>query len=95
MATPKILLISRRTLEHNFEPLKERLTGINIQMAVAITPEDAAAAQKLTEAVGQFQYTTAIVADFTADMAVNDDGSTELLGYTPVVPKEPSLITEA
>ena len=95
MATPKILLISRRTLEQNADALKEQLAGLNVQMAVAVSAEDAAAAQNLTDAVAQFQYVTAIVADFEADMAVNDDGSTELLGYTPVLQTQPSLITEA
>jgi hypothetical protein len=93
--TPRLYLISRRTLEHNFEAFKEHLGGVNIQMAVAVSPEDKEAALKLTEAVAQFQHVTAIVADLTADMAINDDGSVELLGYTPVVQNEPSLITEA
>lgn len=95
MAIPKILLISRRTLEANPDALKERMAGLEVQMAVAVTPEDAEAAKKLTEAIAQFQYTTAIIADFEADMAINDDGSTSLLGYTPVIQQEPTLITEA
>lgn len=95
MATPKILLLSRRSLEHNYEKLKEFLDGVQVQMAVAVAPEDAEAARKLTDAVAQFQHTTAIVADFEVDMAVNDDGSTEILGMTYIREKEPSLITEA
>lgn len=92
MSTPRLLLISRRTLEHNYDALKERLAGLEVQMAVAVSHEDAEAARKLTEAVGQFQYVTVIVADFEADMAINEDGSTELLGYTPVVVQEPLII---
>jgi molybdopterin/thiamine biosynthesis adenylyltransferase len=95
MATPRILLVSRHTLEANADKFKEHLAGLNVQMAVAVTPEDAEAAKKLTDAVAQFQYVTAIVADFEADMAINDDGSTELLGYTPVLSHEPPIITEA
>lgn len=95
MATPKLLLISRRSLDHNLDAVQERLRGINIQLAVALAPEDADAAKKLTEAVAKFEYVTAIVADFEADMAVNDDGTTEMLGYTPVLTAEPKLITEA
>jgi hypothetical protein len=93
--TPRIYLISRRTLNHNFDALKERLAGVNVQMAVAVSAEDAEAAKKLTEAVAQFQHVTAIVADFVADMAVNEDGSIETLGYTPVLAAEPPIITEA
>jgi len=88
-------LISRRTLEHNYDAFKEHLGGVNVQMAVAVTPEDAEAARKLTDAVAQFQHVTAIVADFVADMALNEDGSIETLGYTPVITAEPPIITEA
>lgn len=95
MSIPKIYLISRRTLEHNLDALKERLTGVDVQMAVAVSPEDKDAALKLTEAVAQFQHVTAIVADFVADMAVNEDGSVETLGYTPVLSTESPIITEA
>lgn len=95
MGVPRVLLISRRTLDHNFEAFQERLRGINIQMAVALAPEDAEAAKKLTEAVAKFEYVTAVVADFEADMAINEDGSTEMLGYTPVLSTEPPIITEA
>ena len=95
MATPRVLLLSRRSLDHNLEAVQERLRGINIGMAVAMAPKDAAAARKLTEAVAKFEYVTVIVADFEADMAVNDDGTTEMLGYTPVLTTEPKLITEA
>lgn len=94
MATPKILLLSRKTLEHNFEKLQSYLEGVGVQMAVAVSPEDAQAAKKLTDAVAQFQYTTAIVADFAADVVIDDEGKTEFLGFTVISEKEPSLITE-
>jgi hypothetical protein len=94
MSTPKILLVSRRTLEAHPDKFKE-LAGVDVQMAVAASPADAEAAKKLTEAVAQFQYVTAIVADFEADLAINEDGSVSPIGYTPVIQKDPDLITEA
>lgn len=98
MNAPKILLISRRTLIRNPEKLKEQLAGVNVQMAIAVAPEDAQLArEELTEAVGQFQHVTAIVADFEADLAIDENGKIEVIGFTPLAGpiEEPKLITEA
>lgn len=94
MPIPRILLISRKSLIHNEAALKEHLSAFGIQMAVAVAPEDAEQAKKLTEAIAQFQHVTAIVADFDADTVVNEDGSIDVIGLTVLRDKEPSLITE-
>jgi hypothetical protein len=94
MPIPRILLISRKSLEHAEEAIKEQISAYGVQMAVALSPEDAEQAKKLTEAVAQFQHVTAIVADFPIDMAINDDGSLEVIGTITATPQEPSLITE-
>lgn len=94
MPIPRILLISRKSLEHNEAAIKEQLSAYGVQMAVAASPEDAEQAKKLTDVVAQFQHVTAIVADFDADTAVNDDGTIEVIGITVLRDKEPSLITE-
>lgn len=94
MAIPKIVLVARKSLENGEEALKEQLAIFHIKMAIAVTPEDAEQAKKLTEAVAQFQHVTAIVADFPLDMIIDEDGVVTPLGV--VVPKveEPQLITE-
>jgi hypothetical protein len=94
MPIPRILLISRKSLVHNEEAIKEQLASFGVAMAVAVAPEDAEQAKKLTEAIGQFQHVTAIVADFPFDAAICEDGSVEVLGMTVEKPaEEPTLIT--
>jgi hypothetical protein len=94
MPIPRILLISRKSLECAEEAVKEQIAAYGVMMAVALSPEDAEQAKKLTEAVAQFQHVTAIVADFPIDMAINEDGSVEVIGVITPTPQEPSLITE-
>jgi hypothetical protein len=64
-------------------------------MAVALAPEDAVLAkEKLTEAIGIFNGNTAIIADFPADLVVNEDGSIEPIPLVVDAEPEPALITE-
>jgi hypothetical protein len=89
----KILLISRKTIQEREAELKPFLGVVPIQMAVAVSPEDADAAKKLTEAVATFNHTTAIVADFMGDLIINEDGSVEPLPLVSAAEPEPALIT--
>jgi hypothetical protein len=88
------LLIGRKTLQDHSEALKPFLGIVPVQMAVACAPEDADEAKKLTDAVGQFNLNTAIVADFPADLIVNEDGSIEPIPLVVNAEPEPALITE-
>jgi hypothetical protein len=90
----KILLLSRRTLKEHGDALKPFLDVIPVQMAVACAPEDAEEARKLTDAVATFNLNTAIVADFLADLIVNEDGSIEPIPLVVDAEPEPALITE-
>jgi hypothetical protein len=90
----KVLFIGRKTLQDHSEALKPFLGIVPIQMAVALTPEDADLARKLTDAVATFNHTTAIVADFPADLIVNEDGSIEPIPLVVDAEPEPALITE-
>lgn len=90
----KILLISRKTIQEREAELNPFLGIVPVQMAVALAPEDAEAARKLTEAVAQFQHNTAIVADFVGDLLVNEDGSIEPIPLVVEAQPEPKLITE-
>lgn len=94
MPIPRIVLISRKSLEHAEDALKQALGGVSVSMAVAVSPDDAVQAQKLTEAVAQFQHITAIVADFPFDMIVDEEGKCEVIGMVAPTEAVPSLITE-
>lgn len=96
MPIPRIYLLSRKNIEQHADAIKEALP-LPVQMAIALSPEDAEQAQKLTEAVAQFQHVTAIIADFPIDLVINEDGSTTILGIvTPKGEEEaPKLILEA
>lgn len=95
MAVGKVLLISRRTLKDHPDALAPFLQVIPVQMAVALSPEDAELAKALTPAVASFQHTTAIVADFLGDILVHEDGSIEPIPLAVEAPEEPKLIIEA
>jgi hypothetical protein len=90
----KILFIGRKTIAEHDAALAPFLKVVPIQMAVALTPEDADLARKLTDAVATFNHTTAIVADFPADLIVNEDGSIEPIPLVVDAEPEPALITE-
>lgn len=94
MPIPRILLISRNSLAHAEAAVKEEIANYGIAMAVALSPEDAEQAKKLTEVVAQFQHVTAIVADFPFDMAISEDGQCEIIGMAiPKQQEESPLIT--
>jgi hypothetical protein len=90
----KLLFVGRKTLKDHEEALKPFLNVVPVQMAVALSPEDAELARKLTDAVATFNHTTAIIADFPADLIVNEDGTIEPLPLVIDTPTEPTLITE-
>jgi hypothetical protein len=91
----KITLIGRQTLREHADALKPFLGVVPVTMAIALAPEDALLAkEKLTEAVGIFNGNTAIIADFPADLVVNEDGSIEPIPLVVDAPEQPSLITE-
>jgi hypothetical protein len=84
MGTPRILLISRKAIQENKEALDAFLQAFPPVMAIAQTDIDKDEAQKITPVVGLFSQITAIVADFPACLAVNDDGS-----ISPILLEEP------
>jgi hypothetical protein len=57
---------------------------VPVSMAIAQSDADKDAALKLTPTVATFNQVTAIVADFPACIAVNDDGS-----ISPILLEEP------
>jgi hypothetical protein len=71
------LLLSRKAIEEQNPTLLAYLATIPVSMAIAQCDADRDAAQQISENVGIFQATTAIVADFVGCMVVNDDGSVE------------------
>jgi hypothetical protein len=84
MATPRILLLSRKAAEEQLPQLQELLNVVPVSMAIAQSDADKDAALKLTPTVATFNQVTAIVADFPACIAVNDDGS-----ISPILLEEP------
>jgi hypothetical protein len=90
----KILLIGRQTLREQVDGLKPFLGVVPVTMAVALAPEDAEQAKKLTDAVAVFNNNTAIIADFPADLVINEDGSIEPIPLVLDAEPTPALITE-
>jgi hypothetical protein len=84
MATPRILLLSRKAIEEQLPQLQELLNVVPVSMAIAQSDADKDAALKLTPTVATFNQVTAIVADFPTCIAVNDDGS-----ISPILLEEP------
>jgi hypothetical protein len=90
MATPLILFLSRKAIEEQLPQLQEFLNVVPVAMAIAQTDADKDAALKLTPVVATFNQITAIVADFPACVAVNDDGS-----ISPILLEEPQPEAQA
>jgi hypothetical protein len=90
MATPRILLLSRKAIEDQLPQLQELLNVVPVSMAIAQSDADKDAALKLTQTVCTFNQVTAIVADFPACIAVNDDGS-----ISPILLEEPQPEAQA
>lgn len=95
MNTPKVILLSRRDLATQLDAVKKFTELYPITMAVAVSPEDAQEALKLTPAVAGFQQLTALVADFPASLIINEDGSIEPLELAGEQSEETPLITLA
>jgi predicted class III extradiol MEMO1 family dioxygenase len=61
MATPRILLLSRKAAEEQLPQLQELLNVVPVSMAIAQSDADKDAALKLTPTVATFNQVTAIV----------------------------------
>lgn len=74
----RFILISRRALEGNLEGIKELLTLLPINGALAASPKDAEAARQISDQVIGFTAPYAIVADFDVPaQIVYSDGSVQ------------------
>lgn len=79
VATPRILLLSRKAIESRHPELLAFLATVPVSMCVAQCEADKNASMKICDHIATFTGTTAIVADFVGCMCVNDDGSAEAI----------------
>lgn len=96
MSAPKILLISRTSCREFQKELQEFLQLVRPAYALAHNTEDADAAKAVSDTVACFHQPVAIVADFPADLLINEDGSIEPLHLpgTEIVPRPNIILCE-